>query len=145
MARKIATAEEPAAFVWVPGCYGKVLWEACRAEADEKFHDPLAAGVLAGREADELAEELFAERAGRPLTVRWYVFKDADLLPLPAPLDEVGGGRGPRRLTVWPDDRVDAAEWAADVAATYERARRFPNCDHAYFQAAAALAGLVGA
>ncbi len=143
MARKIAAREPAAPTVRVPGVYRAVLREWCRAEAVEQLSDPLT-GVLAGPEADVLAEELFAERAGQPLSVRWYVFKDADLLPLPAPLDEVGSGRGPRRLRVWPDDRVDAAEWAADVAAKYEKARHFPGCDQAFFQAAAALTGAVG-
>jgi hypothetical protein len=132
--------------VTIPGCYERVLRQQCRLDAQDRCVDGLAdsGDPQAEAEAIATAKELYAERAGWPLEVASYVFGDAALLPLPKPFDETGSGRGPRRLRVWPDDRIDAAEWAAGVAAKYERARHFPGCDHAYFQSAEALSGRIG-
>ena len=132
---------------YVPGLYRQVLPVACLREISRSprfayhglrdLHDPQAAVEEA--EMAALAEQLAAERvaAGTPVEVQWSELKS---LPPPfdklsAPLDKPGVDPVPRYVTIGPDDRVDASESFDADRATYERMRRFPNCDHAYFRA----------
>ncbi|WP_406817406.1 hypothetical protein [Mycobacterium sp. M23085] len=121
----------------VPGLYQRVLAIVCLREAQERRGgwlevsadaDALAAWEVAA--ADE-ADQLAAARAGAPIECRWYELPAG----LPPPLDGLGRDPAPRYLTVYPDDVVDASEAFNAARSTYERARYFPNCDHAYFQA----------
>lgn len=121
----------------VPGLYERVLPVVCLREVKERRDgwleasgdaDALAAWeVAAAVEADQLA----AQRAGAEIECRWYDLPAG----LPVPLDRLGHDPTPRYLTVYPDDVVDASEAFNAARSTYERARHFPNCDHAYFQA----------
>jgi hypothetical protein len=137
----------------VPGLYRRVLPAVCLREVahspgfgwhallDE--HDPQyqieEARIKA--EAAQLAAERLAE--GAPIEAWHYDLKDlpAPFDQLPAPLDKLGFDPSPRRMTITPDDRVDASADFESVRKTYERARYSPTCDHGYFQAAFALAG----
>ena len=101
------------------------------------LHDPQAAVEEAEMAAlaEQLAEQRLAD--GTPIECWSYDLPKG----LPAPLDQLGHDPSPRRLTIYPDDRVDASKWFGGVRQTYERAARFsPRCDHSYFQAAFALA-----
>ena len=51
-----------------------------------------------------------------------------------------GHGPSPRNMTISPDDRVDASNYFDGVRRLYEQARRYPNCDHGFFQEAFILA-----
>jgi hypothetical protein len=105
---------EPESVV-VPGVYEHVLREWCREEvmnpnngypvncygALEYEHEKYAAWEA---EVEEVADTLFSERLGlaEPVVAWWY------WLPknLPPPLDTLGRDPAPRRLRVYPDDRV---------------------------------------
>ncbi len=89
-------------------------------------------------EAADLAIERFA--AGTPVEAWWYDLPKG----LPAPLDQLGRDPAPRHMTIIADDRVDAGAWFGRLRRLYEKARHYPNCDHAYFREAFALAGEFG-
>ena len=136
----------------VPGLYRAVLPIVCLREVAHSpgfwgnalldQHDPQyqigEARIKA--EAAQLAAERLA--AGEPLECWWYDSKDlpAPFDQLPAPLDKLGRPPSPRRMTITPDDRVDASADFESVRTTYERARYSRTCDHGHFQAAFALA-----
>lgn len=105
-----------------------------RALRDEK--DPQY--QIEAAQIDAQAAQLAAERLahGTPIEA-WHYDVPKDL---PAPLDKLGFDPSPRRMTITPDDRVDATAHFESARKTYERARYSRTCDHGYFQAAFALA-----
>jgi hypothetical protein len=136
----------------VPGLYRRVLPVACLREVthsprfvhhalrDEKDpqHQIEAAQIEA--QAAQLAAERLAE--GAPIEAWHYDLKNlpAPFDQLAAPLDKLGFDPSPRRMTITPDDRVDATAHFESARTTYERARYSRTCDHSYFQAAFAQA-----
>lgn len=119
----------------VPGLYRCVLPVVCLREVAEgpdfgghallDEHDPQyqveEAQIKA--EAAQAATERLA--AGTPVEAWHYDLKDlpAPFDQLPAPLDKLGRDPSPRRMTITPDDRVDATADFESARTTYERAR----------------------
>jgi hypothetical protein len=120
----------------VEGLYRRIFPVVCLREVKERrgflevSGDPVALATWKAA-ADGEAEQLVEQRAGTPVVAWWYDLPAG----LPAPLDQVGHDPAPRYLPVYPDDVVDASEAFNVARSTYERARHFPNCDHAYFLA----------
>jgi hypothetical protein len=113
MARRPAGREVAAPGVRVPGVYARVLREACREEVRRRgaygylaLIDDRERETAAEIEIELLAEDLFNERAGEPVEAWWYWLSDADFLPLPESLHNVGTAGGPRRLLVFPNNRI---------------------------------------
>ena len=134
----------------VPGLYRRLLPVVCLREirrsprfvyhALNDEHDPqyLAEELQITAEAQQLEAEYLA--AGTPIEVRGYELPEG----LPAPLDNPRFDPSPREVTIGPDDRVDASESFNATKVLYQRVRHYPNCDHAYFQAAFAMAAEFG-
>lgn len=136
----------------IPGLYRQVLLVVCLREVERSHSYALAdddvPAELTARNDAEAA--LLADRrlvAGTPIEVWHYDLKDlpAPFDQLPAPLDTLGRDPSPRRMTLTPDDRVDATAWFDQQRAIYERARFSRTCDHGYFQSAFILASEFGA